>query len=416
MQCAHRHTSYATWRLHALSQLFNPARLPTRPFTTTAPQHSTTLPQNDPTNLARQEEANPTPKPTSPSTSLPKSPLLTHPRIINNTAPKLRKLKPTPEDKEAADLRKNPWAMALISPLRMCSATKMRIPRAFMGDWGFVKQKGREELWFEPVGLLPGELEGTKKGEKKQGEGGEEGGETVNADPGPGSNSISAFPRPPHPFPSQQGNKGQLLLRIVDRFPVLKLLTGRFAKGGYRTIKSPIIRIFPSKWKAPHGPLTAKEESRIIWRSDMPEFFLKALRRRVLKKVLRVAWYHPDVGEGSRVWRAVAMGEKEEEGGLVGGLGRLDAGIESMGTSGVLVIGSKGVGQGQVPDFVTLPQTGSKVPVFDLRVLFSDAEREELMAVPAFRNQALLLRPDDWVSLKAMLGLWKLKNALRELV
>jgi len=63
------------------------------------------------------------------------------------------------------------------------------------------------------------------------------------------------------------------------------------------------------------------------------------------------------------------------------------------------------------PHFITLPQRGSKVPVFDLSVLLTVSEREELRKHhPRFREAALFFLPSGTITTGAMLALWKLKG------
>src|SRR5436190_20827977 len=62
------------------------------------------------------------------SKSLVQSPLF----IRAENGPKQRKRRPTKEDDDR--LRRNPWAMALASPVRKCSATGARMPAEFLGE------------------------------------------------------------------------------------------------------------------------------------------------------------------------------------------------------------------------------------------------------------------------------------------
>ena len=161
----------------------------------------------------------------------------------------------------------------------------------------------------------------------------------------------------------------------------------------------------------------------------MPEFLLGRMRKMVMLKLTRAARLHKQIGAPNGVWTAVEMGSSgQAEGDLVEGLKQLGL-FERMGTGGVLVMGPRerdpsasdqdsppSSSQSVFPEFVTLPQTQSKVPVFDISVLFSEAEQEELRkSYPHFQGSAIFFRPDDTVTVQTMLALWKLKSALREL-
>lgn len=291
-----------------------------------------------------------------------------------------------------------------------------------MGDWGLVQEGGSDALWMLPVGLLGPELGGKRmdapKEEQSQdhGQGQSEG---VNAGEGDGAKKQQ---QPAEPGRSRRALK----LRMVDRVPIIKEFSATFS----RENKSPearsfAVRLFPSDWKYPRGPITAKHEKRVVWRKDMGEFLLEKLRRMVLGKVTKAAgrWKRTEDGEG--VWTPFELdGDAHGSDALVEGLKRLGS-IEKMETGGVLIMGTHRKNtsipeEGEepsfaFPDYVTLPQTQSKVPVFDLGVLFSEAEIEGLKNFyEGFRTDALFLRPNHRSLVDAMLALWKLKNALRE--
>lgn len=298
--------------------------------------------------------------------------------------------------------------MALTSPVRLCAATKARVPAEFMSHWGFIRPKDTEELWFSPLGLMRYELNSVAR--SKQAAGG--------AEEDQAQTQMQAMQQTGRP----------LMLRIIDRIPLLRLLNGFLVKGEFQRSRSPVVRLLPPKWRYPHGAITAKEEKRVIWKDDMPDFVLRRIRAMAMRKLTRAARLHKHVGASNGVWTAVEMGvSSDAEGDLVEGLKRLKP-FERMGTGGVLVIGSEArnpasyqqsppsSSQSVFPEYVTLPQTQSKVPVFDLSMLFSNAEQEELRSsYPHFQGTAVFFRPDDTVTVQTMLGLWKLKSSLREL-
>ncbi|RMJ24353.1 hypothetical protein PHISP_04791 [Aspergillus sp. HF37] len=416
MKRVHRHLSYASWRLLTFRRLFLPSTDPIRPTRAPRREISTARSQRPPENAAQESSAphdetieTTGPNPERPSSLLPQSPLLTHPRVVDPEKHQNRKRRPTTADTD--DLRKNPWAMALTSPVRMCAATKARVPAEFMSDWGFIQPKGTEELWFSPLGLMRYELASVKKSKQAAG----------------GTEEDQAQVQMQQAM-QQKETRRPLMLRLVDRIPLLRQLNGFLVKGEFQRSRSPVVRLFPPKWRYPHGPITAKEEKRVIWKNDMPDFVLARIRAMAMRKLTRAARLHKHVGASNGVWTAVEMGvSSDAEGDLVEGLKRLEP-FERMGTGGVLVIGSEArnpasyqqsppsSSQSVFPEYVTLPQTQSKVPVFDLSMLFSNAEQEELRgSYPHFQGAAVFFRPDDTVTVQTMLGLWKLKSSLREL-
>lgn len=241
-----------------------------------------------------------------------------------------------------------------------------------------------EKLWIMPVGLLKDELSRTLKG--------------------------------PLNF---------LKLRIVDRLPLLKQLTKPLSRstGGK---KSPLVKLVPQRWKHPFGPMTSREDRLLVWRGDMPDFVFGRLRKDALKKLKRAGDEH---GQGkddnSRVWSIVGLdGESGEA--LVEALKGIET-VERMSFGAVLVMGQASQTDSQYreiegpqklvssfPDYVTLPQIQSKVPVFDLSVLLSESDMRDLRAHDQrFQSTALFLRPDDSTSVDAVLALWKLKGFIR---
>lgn len=304
----------------------------------------------------------------------------------------------------------------------MCSATKVRLPAEFLDEWGFIQRKDSEALWFSPTGLMKPEL--ASAGSKHHGGG--EGGigkmeEDSQAQPQPQAQAT--------PTNRQKETHRPLMLRMADRIPLIRLLNGLMgSKGVMKKARSPVVRLFPTKWKYPIGPMTSKEEKSVVWRQDMPDFLLERMRNVVMEHVTRAARRHEQIGLPNGVWTAVEMGNTgDAEGDLMEGLTRLEP-FGRMGSGGVLVMNSgrdpsqdnpdspPSSSQSVFPEFVTLPQTQSIVPVFDITVLFSKAEQEELRnSYSHFQGTALFLRPDDTATVKAMLALWKLKRALREL-
>lgn len=139
----------------------------------------------------------------------------------------------------------------------------------------------------------------------------------------------------------------------------------------------------------------------------MPDFVLAHTRKEAVKR-LKVASseYRAEWDTARRVWSTVQLGLDEELGEA---LGRIE-GVEHMGCGAVLVTASLS----SLPEYVTLPQTQTKVPVLDLSVLLSESDLEGLKAHDArFQSSALFFRPDDSLTADALLALWKLQGLLR---
>jgi hypothetical protein len=163
----------------------------------------------------------------------------------------------------------------------------------------------------------------------------------------------------------------------------------------------------------------------------MPEFVLEGMRKHVLKKLKDMNGAKKRSKSGLASLKIIEIEDSSYD-ALLEGLKRLEN-IERMECGGVLIMGRQlerrengdsETAQEQVqdhepakslyPDFVTLPQSQSKVPVFDLTELLSQADLAEIRNYgPHFGNTALILSPVNPAAVQALLALWKLKAFLR---
>ncbi|GAD99508.1 conserved hypothetical protein [Paecilomyces variotii No. 5] len=333
-----------------------------------------------------------------PSQSLPQSPLLTK---LRDPSEKKRKRAPTKEETDR--LRRNPWAVALASPPRYCIATGARLPKAFLGDYGLVRPSAESEsLWFMPVSLLKDELK-PAAGKAQS---------SLQSQDAQEQTKSATTPNPdPLRIPS---------IRIVDRFRVLKESTRQFLVDRVsRRRKSAVSSIIPFRWRYPHGPLSSRSEKNLVWREDMPEFVLKNIRKEAVKELGRVCRHNQDVTTSDGVWMAFSLSDNSE-GSLAEALKQLPD-LENMEWGGVLVLkqSSDNIQRERdldsfaspLPDYITLPHRGKKVPVFDLSVLLSEENLEELRKLhPRFQESALFFRPGGTTPVEPMLALWRLKG------
>lgn len=404
MECVGTRIPYARWRLGAFRQLLATSQVQA------ASRGISTSRQTDPvtelTLETKTDNANPNSVP--PSQRLPQSPLFTHPR---SGTEKNRKRRPTTQ--EEANLLKNPWALMLASPARMCSVTGARLPSALMGTWGLVRQPYSDQLHMMPVGLLQDSLQNNKT--KKLGSSPEP---TIPGKQGTPGIEKKGQEEDESPIPTSLDKQTgrQLVLRISELLPLIQSISVPLSKKGGK--RPPIMRLLPFRWKHPQGPVTAHEEKRIIWSEDTPEFMLRSTRDVVVKKLGTVLEKYKRVGTSNGVWRALDLPEYSDTAlkEALGSLGRFDR----MECGGVLLLGSKNSAtaghtsqsSGSL-DSVALTQTGSKVPVFDLSVLFSPTDIKKLRESHGqFQHTALFFRPEDQLGIDAMISLWKIKRLL----
>jgi hypothetical protein len=81
-----------------------------------------------------------------PSESLPVSPLV-------QALERKKATKPPVRGAETEELADNPWAAMLASPMRLCSATGVRLPKDLLVPWGLVGNPATQEVYFMPTEL-----------------------------------------------------------------------------------------------------------------------------------------------------------------------------------------------------------------------------------------------------------------------
>ncbi|KAL4783526.1 hypothetical protein BJX76DRAFT_251397 [Aspergillus varians] len=412
MEHLHSHLPYAQWRLQILRRLFLPSGLSNSTFLSrrvhsshncTQADPNTSTPRND--NETRTDGNNNVDSIIPPSQLLPQSPLIMNPhpgRALRHR----KKSRPTPAD--LSDLSKNPWAMALATPVRMCNVTGTRMPSALLTEWGLVEQpvsgtdsdqddtflqgdqNKNSKLWLLPVGLLKDDLVDPAKDRR-----------------GP----VSARP--------------QLQLRILDRMPNIQTITDS-ARRSRRSKHSPLAPIVPQRWKPPLGPMTAADESRLFWRLNMPDFVLRTTRQNALRRLKRAS---DSVGRRTayKTWLSFDVqepysGEALLEGVIKEGQARQEEFDQTQ--DGIFFIFGEGSGSdvgatagdfAALPETITLPGIDRKYPVFDLTQLFSQVELGEIRAHhPRFQKPAAFLRPRNELTVDAVLALWNLQGYIRE--
>ncbi|KAL4996420.1 hypothetical protein BDV10DRAFT_112636 [Aspergillus recurvatus] len=424
MEHLHSRIPYAQWRLQVFRQLFLSSgsfnttflarRVHSNSDNDTEPTESTTSEANKTNTNGNHSDVADSGSTIRFSHLLPQSPVITNPNPGRALRHRKKRL-PTADD--LSELSKNPWAVALASPVRMCNVTGTRMPKALLTEWGLVEEpapepepvsapasdfnaelnaqvntprprrlekKGKDKkLWILPLSLLKDDV---IKGEGKD-------------------------------------SRPHLKFRMLDRNYILQTITN--ADGRKSKQKNFIANLVPHRWKPPLGPLNAEHQKRLAWRADMPDFVLGLKRREVLKQLKRVSDALCSKNKSHAWWMSFDVqkpysGETLVEGLMTEGLAGKETpdGLES----GVFLV----LGEGSVsdagaadkaatfPEFVALPGNGRKVPVFDLTRLLP-AELEEIRAYHGrFQKFGVFLKPSDQLSIDAILALWNLQGYVRE--
>ncbi|KAJ5111366.1 hypothetical protein N7532_001901 [Penicillium argentinense] len=403
MELASHRLSYATWRLRAFHQLLTSESQP-RPFrrsiSTSAPRSK----EHDEAPSQTPQSSNSSEDYIPPSQRLPQSPVITHPR---SGITKVRKRRPQPKD--LSDLSKNPWAVALASPIRMCSATGLRVPRALMGEYGLVRRPDSELSYMLPVDLLKDTLRKQPAVPETS-----TAPDTDAMHDGKSNTKKGKRGNISHQVPRDEKLSKLLTIRMINLLPLLQALSSHLAARVGKRLG--VSKIIPYRWKYPLGPLTSNDIKEIMWMQDMPEYLLRRMRQDVIKKLVGISeFYELDAND---VWRTLDLNEYS---GLAieTALGKLEP-VAREAYGGVLLLGPPKARTTRKSSFledVVHPRTQTKLPVFDLSAFLTAEGMEELRVThaPHFQASALFLRPDCGASVDLMISLWKIKRYLADM-
>ncbi|KAL3463088.1 hypothetical protein BJX64DRAFT_134083 [Aspergillus heterothallicus] len=407
MERLHSRVPYAQWRLQVFRQLFTSSNA-SHSSSETRRIYSTTPDKNKNQQRVNGQNRNNDKPETSkrPSELLPQSPLVTHPRF----GPAIRHQKKSqPTTADLGRLAENPWAVALASPVRHCALSGARIPKAFLTDWGAVvgpdetltptptstpvpdrarvseqtpkpvsvedtkpKPLSNSHIWLLPVGLLEDKLKGL-----------------------------------------ESRGRQTLRLRMINRMSVFQRMEP-FIKRKRGQKRPPSALLIPNRWKIGlGGPWSQRDDERLFWRPDMPEFVRWAHRSYAINCLRRASGTASRHDPSYGVWKPINVQAPYSEEALVKGLKDV-APFERMGDGVVLVLGN-GNSTTSLPEYVTVPTLERKVPVLVFTRLFSETELEGIREYdPRFQEFALFFRPSNHWSIEAVLALWKLHGYVRE--
>ncbi|KAK2788104.1 hypothetical protein FQN52_006941 [Onygenales sp. PD_12] len=333
------------------------------------------------------------------SDSLPKSPLVS--RLEQRSSRK--KARGTKDELER--LKHNPWAQALASPMRMCSATSVRIPRLFLQQWGLVQHPTTGALWLMPVKLVQQELQKA---------------------------AAKSIP------PTKDDGEDALPIPARSSFPGLCIANSIGLLERMNAVKQKLLtaRLIPAQWKAPAGPIPQK--ATLVWRQDMPAFVLRHMRDMAVGEVKKIKELEP-AGRAEGDWTVLEM-ESVNEDALRESLAVVKD-LENANCGAVIVLrrdeptstpetdpettastnlpnaesGSQSPGHlPQLPEYLDLPQ-GSKVPVYDLTRLLTREQIEALREYgDIFNKPALFCRPGTRAPNPLIFSLFNLHSFMQE--
>lgn len=154
--------------------------------------------------------------------------------------------------------------------------------------------------------------------------------------------------------------------------------------------------------------------SKVEWPERLTDLIFKYLGGEVVNS-LKEAYRYERIKSGrADQWRVLEVSDLSLS-SLIEGLRKVE--MENMRTGAVVVMGDSEAEStynpfdSKFPDYLTLPQTQSIVPVIDLSTLLSASDRQALReAIPRFAEKALFFRADGPKSVDAMLAMWELKG------
>lgn len=174
-------------------------------------------------------------------------------------------------------------------------------------------------------------------------------------------------------------------------------------------------RFVPLDWRTAHKRLSSSDYGAVYWRRDMFRFVFKCMGQNVVKALTEAYRYEQIKSKTADQWQGLQLSDLSTT-GLVNGLLHIE--MADTKTGSVVIIGdpedtrTRSPFVSSFPDYVTLPQTKSAVPVYDLTTLLSASDRDALrQSIPRFgQSKAFFFRPDGPKSVKAMLALWEIKG------
>ncbi|TGO81507.1 hypothetical protein BPOR_1125g00020 [Botrytis porri] len=297
---------------------------------------------------------------------LPLSPLmdpLFQEARIKHSAPKPQ---PKKEDRTAfqEQLAKNPYALALATPVRQCTATQLSLPSFFLQDFTIMAHPTTSAPWHVPRSLSPHSSK-VESSEQK-----------TSHTPSLGSTTYVAMRQP----------------LIQSFFKTKSGFTGIYKKFGLMQAKSTARK---------HVVLQA------TWRSDMDTFLLELMRRRTAELLEYLC------GKKSYIHKCANWEEVEfsEQTGCVLWMGQKLASREE---------GKQGLGQGQeqeqeVPpgEFETKrigPGGRKVVPVFNLRTMMGEQWIEKIREENRILGNQILVVKHKNATKEIQMRLWKLQG------
>jgi hypothetical protein len=310
---------------------------------------------------------------TTPVGDLPISPLMDpvyHETRTRWTKPKAPQRTVFEKQKWRRHLERNPWALALATPMRRCPGTSTCLPKFFLQDFNIVLHPETEQPWFVPTSLVApqqGQQQGTESTPQEV---------KTTSKPGPLKKPAgpTAYMIARQDYLAQQTQNGEL-----HRMEYKKLMMLHHNSDRIKPIAN-----------------------RAIWREDMESLVLRLMRRRVLEDLIYLSTLSADTTRDPYVVRCQTWDDVKDD--------------KYRGQRGcVLWLGPEGEDGGPGPRAtMDIPgvKYGRKIAVHNLWRLLGEEGVEKLReSVELFREGEvfLVLRKR---TVEMQMKLWKLQGFL----
>ncbi|KAH8777167.1 hypothetical protein F5882DRAFT_408358 [Hyaloscypha sp. PMI_1271] len=301
-------------------------------------------------------------------------------------------------------LGKNPYARALATPLRRCALTCNALPSFFLQDFNLMAHPETGNPWYVPRSLA--KYKGPTVSEKE-----------IDADLEPkeekvqtsqtqqiSAESTAVLGYSVYTIASQHTIRAMQDPRGYGRKQTKRMKDLARRRGMIMPSDVPPARFIPDRYRQSRDAGTFLSTAR--WRSDMHEFVLNLMRRRILEDLVRVTNSKRGYVVGCSGWEDALA--KPQVGAFLwtGGDGELDE------------------GQNIPPEFATLDVPAGrkeesrtrKVPVHNLRRFLGKdklAELREKLPSGIFEREVVVLRRKQYV-VDLEMQLWKMQGYLAE--
>jgi hypothetical protein len=302
-------------------------------------------------------------------------------------------------------LAKNPYALALATPLRRCQLTYVGLPSFFLQDFNLMAHPETGDPWYVPRSLTNKHMPAPPRKPTDLDLGAEMELDLESKDETQLDGQAEKIGREPGP------DIGFTVYTLSSQLAIRALME----KDGYATKSRPRralrqakhmgipqsahVQLVPDRYR--RAKIASKVVSKAAWRTDMHEFVLELLRRRTVEDLVRVI--------------------RLKRGYIVGCSGWDDAKAKPQ-VGAFLWTGGNGDMEMDVPhEFATLDVSTQvdktrKVPVHNLRALLGReklAELREKLPSGIFQKEVLILRHKR-VTVELEMRLWKLQGYLAE--